>query len=59
MAMGNYCYIQSIECRFANIGGHCQDDIYDDFDKCVMLGDEMPPKELSTDERRKWCMGQK
>lgn len=55
MAMGNYCYIQSIECPYATVTGQCQDDIYDDFDKCEMQGDEMPPKEWSAEERRKWC----
>lgn len=55
MAMGNYCYIQSIEYPYATVTGQCQDDIYDDFDKCEMQGDEMPPKEWPAEERRKWC----
>lgn len=55
MAMGNYCYIQSIECPYATVTGRCQDYIYDDFDKCEMQGDEMPPKEWPAEERRKWC----
>lgn len=56
MAMGNYCYIQRIECPFANTCGQCVDDIYDDFGLCEMMGDDMPPKELLTEERRAWCL---
>ena len=28
MAMGNFCYIQSIECPYATVLGTCRDDIY-------------------------------
>lgn len=56
MAMGNYCYAQGIECSYATTTGQCKDYIFDDFGICEMLGDEMPPKELSKDCRRKWCM---
>lgn len=55
MAMGNFCLIELIECRFATVLGQCLDDIVDDFGLCEMRGDEMPPKELSSDERRAWC----
>lgn len=34
MAMGNFCYIQSIECPYATALGTCRDDIYSDFNKC-------------------------
>ena len=54
MAMGNYCYIQGIECPYATSCGQCKDDIYDDFGICEMLGDDMPPKELSEVDRRRW-----
>lgn len=56
MAMGNYCYAQGIECHYATAYGQCQDDIYEDFGICEMLGDEMPPKELPETYRREWCM---
>lgn len=55
MAMGNFCWTQLIECPYATAGGQCSDDIYDDFGICEMLGDEMPPKELAPELRRKWC----
>ena len=29
MAMGNYCFIQGIECPYATSCGDCIDDIYD------------------------------
>lgn len=45
MAMGNFCYIQSIECPYATVLGTCRDDIYSDFNKCEMNGDDMPPIE--------------
>lgn len=33
MAMGNFCYIQNIECPYATALGTCRDDIYSDFNK--------------------------
>lgn len=45
MAMGNFCYIQNIECPYATALGTCRDDIYSDFNKCEMNGDDMPPIE--------------
>ena len=56
MAMGNFCWKELIECRFATALGQCLDDIADDFGLCEMQGDEMPPKELPSDERRAWCV---
>lgn len=53
MAMGNYCYREAIECPYATSCGDCLDDIADDFGLCEMLGDEMPPKGLDTEERQK------
>ena len=52
MAMGNFCYIQSIECPYATALGTCRDDIYSDFNKCEMNGDDMPPIEWLPHERR-------
>lgn len=52
MAMGNYCYTQGIECNYATVTGKCQDDIYEDYGLCEMLGSDMPYKYLTTDERR-------
>ena len=54
MAMRNFCYAQGIECPYATAGGHCLDDIYEDFGVCEMLGDELPPKELSAADGRAW-----
>lgn len=54
MAMGNYCYAQGIECEYANACGNCIDDIYEDFGLCEMEGDDMPPKDMSSEERREW-----
>lgn len=51
MAMGNFCYIQSIECSYATALGTCRDDIYSDFNKCEMNGDDMPPIEWLPHER--------
>ena len=56
MAMGNFCYIKEIECPFASAYGNCLDDIYDDYGICEMDGDDMPPKELSSEDRRDWCV---
>lgn len=56
MAMGNYCYIELIECPYATITGDCLDDIYDKFGICEMHGDNMPPKGLSRDEWHRWCI---
>lgn len=53
MAMGNYCYREYIECPYATATGDCLDDIEDDFGLCEMRGDEMPPKEADTEERRR------
>ena len=58
MAMGNFCYIQSIECPYATALGTCRDDIYSDFNKCEMNGDDMPPIEWLPHERRSWCANQ-
>lgn len=58
MAMGNFCYIQSIECPYATVLGTCRDDIYSDFNKCEMNGDDMPPIEWPPHERRSWCVNQ-
>lgn len=52
MAMGNYCYREAIECPYATSMGDCLDDIADDFGLCEMLGNDMPPKGLSAEERR-------
>ena len=56
MAMGNYCYIQGIECPYATNLGTCLDDIYDEYGLCEMLGDDMPPKEFSTEDRIQWVL---
>ena len=56
MAMGNFCWTQLIECPYANVSGSCTDDIYTDFGICEMLGDEMPPKEMSSECRREWAV---
>ena len=56
MAMGNFCYAQGIECPYATVCGQCLDDIYEDYGICDMLGDDMPPKELSAADRRAWVM---
>ena len=45
MAMGNYCFIQGIECPYARSCGDCLDDIYDEYGLCEMLGDDMPPRQ--------------
>lgn len=58
MAVGNFCYIQSIECPYATVLGTCRDDIYSDFNKCEMNGDDMPPIEWPPHERRSWCVNQ-
>lgn len=58
MAMGNFCYIQNIECPYATTLGTCRDDIYPDFNKCEMNGDDMPPIEWPSHERRSWCSNQ-
>lgn len=58
MAMGNFCYIQSIECPYATALGTCRDDIYSDFNKCEMNGDDMSPIEWLPHERRSWCANQ-
>lgn len=58
MAMGNFCYIQSIECPYATVLGTCRDDIYSDFNKCEMNGDDMPTIEWPPHERRSWCVNQ-
>lgn len=52
MAMGYYCYAQGIECEYADACGNCIDYIYEDFGLCEMLGDDMPPKYLPTEERQ-------
>lgn len=54
MAMGNFCYIQRIECAYATSCGKCIDDIYDEYGMCEMKGDDMPPKDISATERIKW-----
>lgn len=54
MAMGNYCYIQNIECPYATVLGTCQDDIYEDYGICKMLGNPMPNKEWSPEIRKMW-----
>lgn len=59
MAMGNFCYAQGIECPYATVYGTCLDYIYEDYDLCEMLGDDMPPKELSTEERINWIINRK
>ena len=56
MAMGNYCFIQGIECPYATSCGDCLDDIYDEYGLCEMLGDDMPPKELSAEDRIQWVL---
>ena len=56
MAMGNFCYAQGIECPYATVCVQCLDDIYEDYGICEMLGDDMPPKELSAEDRRAWVM---
>lgn len=56
MAMGNFCWAQLIECEYATVCGDCKDDIYEDFGLCEMEGDDMPPKNLSPEERRAWCL---
>lgn len=56
MAMGNYCFIQGIECPYATSCGDCLDDIYDEYELCEMLGDDMPPKELSAEDRIQWVL---
>lgn len=56
MAMGYYCYAQGIECEYATSCGTCLDDIYEDFGLCEMLGDDMPPRDLSEEERREIAM---
>lgn len=56
MAMGNLCYAQGIECPYATVSGQCLDYIYDDYDICEMLGDKMPPKDLSSEDRRYWIL---
>lgn len=56
MAMGNFCYMELIECPYATSTGGCLDDIYDEFGICEMHGDDMPPKELSIDDRHRWCI---
>ena len=56
MAMGNFCYVKLIECPYATTCGQCLDDIYDDYCICEMEGDDMPPKELSKEDRVKWIM---
>lgn len=55
MAMGNFCQIKAIECPYATATGGCRDNIFDDFGLCEMEGDNMPPKNLSAEERRDWC----
>ena len=59
MAMGNFCYAQGIECPYATTYGNCRDDIYEDYGLCEMLGDDMPPIELPTEDRKKWIMNKK
>lgn len=59
MAMGNYCFIQGIECPYATSCGDCLDDIYYEYGLCEMLGDDMPPKELSTEDRIQWVLTKK
>ncbi len=54
MAMGNYCYLQGIECPYATVLGRCQDDIYEDYGLCEMRGDKLPPKDWGTDARREY-----
>lgn len=56
MAMGNYCYAKRIECEYSTVCGHCLDYIYEDYGICEMEGDDMPPKELSSEERVKWVL---
>ena len=56
MAMGNFCYAQGIECPYATASGQCLDDIYEDYGICEMLGDDMPPKELSYEDRINWFL---
>ena len=56
MAMGFFCYIQCIECPYATVYGECRDNIYDDYGLCEMMGDDMPPKELSSEDRIKWIL---
>ena len=56
MAMGNFCHIKLIECEYATVCGQCLDDIYDEYGICEMEGDDMPPKELSPEERVKWVL---
>lgn len=58
MAMGNFCYAKSIECPYATAVGQCKDDIYEDFNLCEMEGDDMPPIEFSSEERRRLCSKQ-
>lgn len=53
MAMGNYCYIEGIECKYATSMGDCLDDIADDFCLCEMHGTDMPAKGLPSEERRR------
>lgn len=54
MAMGNFCFAQNTECAYATVAGQCRDDIFEDFGLCEMLGDDMPPKELSSEQRCQW-----
>lgn len=56
MAMGNYCYAQGIECSYATTCGDCLDSIYEDYGLCEMLGDDMPPRELSVEDRIEWIV---
>ena len=56
MAMGHLCWREMIECPYATTTGQCLDDIVDDFGLCEMYGDNLPPKDMSTEQRRNAAM---